>query len=171
MNAFPHASCESSLSRSASMDFPASKAPDLASVLAVLREYAPGPQEPTPNQEQPSSHSEHNHRSTELIQSDAPHDSRPSRVATPLAESNRHIAQSRNSPRPAAIDATTITNWSAGLRHVSKVASQTSWFAESIQKMIREQSHHERQWYIQRQNLKQRLAHRGAGATEAQKVL
>ena len=126
------------------MESRTSQTPDLASVLAQLRQYAPAPQQNTQN------HDQH------------------SRISL---DDSKQIVEARASPRPPVIDATSIVDWPAGIRCVSKAAAQTPWFTESIQKMIRDQRRHEQQWYIQRQNLKQQLAKRGEGAKQAQDVL
>ncbi|KAI9660880.1 MAG: hypothetical protein M1821_009207 [Bathelium mastoideum] len=149
------------------MDFGNSQPPDLASVLAVLREYAPGQQYNSQNQAQ---HAQQHPQPSNATQYDDQYD--PSQPTVPsISAENKEPTQPRDSPHPPAIDATTIVSWSAGLRCVSKAAAQNSWFGESIQKLIRDQRRHEQQWYMQRQDLKQQLASRGKGAKQAQDVL
>ncbi|GAB7348897.1 hypothetical protein MBLNU459_g7589t1 [Dothideomycetes sp. NU459] len=80
--------------------------------------------------------------------------------------------QGRSTPvEKLIIDPAAITEWSAGLRCVSKLAVQNRLFGETIRRMINDQRKHEMQWYSSRQTLKQTQAKRSAGANEIHSIL
>ena len=149
------------------MDASSSQTPDLASVLAQLREFAPAPPQNIQTRDlQPQTHQQ----PQDNVLSDGHRGPRQSGETISSAEDLKPLSLASNFHHPPA-DTTSIVDWPAGLRCVTKAAAQNSWFAESIQKMIRDQRHHESQWYVQRQNLKKQLASRGEGAKQAQDVL
>ncbi|KAI9704512.1 MAG: hypothetical protein M1820_005586 [Bogoriella megaspora] len=159
------------------MSFNPSQTPDLASVLATLREFAPPQQQQQYAQYQqdrvPEQSLQPQHNNSETVNNGVFDDPRPSTkqdLVTPSQDS-RSNTPARDSPRPPRVDTTTIIDWPSGLKAVSKAAAQNAAFADSIRKMVRDQRHHEQQWYMQRQNLKQQQARRGDGAKQAQDVL
>lgn len=94
--------------------------PDLASVLATLAQFAP-------NQTQ-LQHAQSNTTSANWQQS--------SLSSGKGAAAVLNVPQTRTpQPEKQVIDPATITEWSAGLRCVTKIAAQNRHFAESIRRV------------------------------------
>ncbi|KAG8626898.1 hypothetical protein KVT40_005843 [Elsinoe batatas] len=77
-------------------------------------------------------------------------------------------------PQPSSgpvIDPATITEWSTGLRCVSKIATQNPNFANAIKSMIANQRKNEMDWYAKRQELKREQAQKGHSATELSSIM
>lgn len=122
--------------------------PELASILATLAQFAPPPVAPPNTQE----YSQEPYRSTTppgipenhaaqayqqpyaSYSTTAPSD--PRVRPTPQGRSTP-IPQGRSTPttEKLIIDPATITDWSAGLRCVSKVAAQNRLFGETIRRV------------------------------------
>ncbi|KAI5210957.1 hypothetical protein AUEXF2481DRAFT_39059 [Aureobasidium subglaciale EXF-2481] len=175
--------------------------PDLASILATLAQFAPQQQDQqqppqstaTPpaitdprlqrrqqNQIiQSSNQTFHSQTSSQLQHND--HQS--SNSYNPQAAIFQPVKpQGRSAPPPprtstpqqqeqTIIDPATITEWSAGLRCVTKIAAQNPGFAEKIRGLINDQRRNEMQWYSSRQALKQMQAKRSASSNELQNIL
>ncbi|GAB7339441.1 hypothetical protein MBLNU457_6071t1 [Dothideomycetes sp. NU457] len=128
-----------------------SVSPDLASILATLSQFA-----------QPAQANDH--QSSVIPTNDTPN---------LLPPPDPRITSQSKSPQPQqpVIDPAAITDWSHGLRCVTKIAAQNPHFAEIINRMIKQQRKHEMQWYSSRQKLKQDQATRGTGAGELNTIL
>ncbi|KAI9713286.1 MAG: hypothetical protein M1828_001459 [Chrysothrix sp. TS-e1954] len=71
----------------------------------------------------------------------------------------------------AQVDPSTIIEWPAGLRYVSKLAAQNEDLAVSIRKMIKNQHDHERQWWSGREAILQRQKDAKADSKKIDDVL
>ncbi|KAF2226417.1 hypothetical protein BDZ85DRAFT_49843 [Elsinoe ampelina] len=97
----------------------------------------------------------------------------------PLVDTNGHrhdqFKETTNlRPQPPSgpvIDPATITEWSTGLRCVSKIATQNPNFANAIKSMIVNQRKNEMDWYAKRQELKREQAQKGHSATELSSIM
>jgi len=101
---------------------------DLASILATLSQFAPPVQS-------------HNSAPDEVIQQDVREESdyepyEPQESRAPEAIQQRLEGRTPQSQQ-SVIDPATITEWSAGLRCVSKIAAQNRQFAETIKRVAR----------------------------------
>lgn len=99
---------------------------DLASILATLSQFAAPVQS-------------YNTASDVVIQQDVRKDSDYDpydAYEPPALEASRQLSESRTpQSQPSVIDPATITEWSAGLRCVSKVAAQNRQFADTIKRV------------------------------------
>jgi hypothetical protein len=167
--------------------------PDLASILATLAQFAPQQQQdqqpPPPTsttptitdprlqrrqQNQPSP--QPYNQIPQHLQQNTPQSSTPynpqATVFQPIVPQQRPIPQPSRTSTPqqqehTIIDPATITEWSAGLRCVTKIAAQNPLFAEKIRgvriiciinflvyetnqsvKLINDQRRNEMQWYV-----------------------
>ncbi|KAG9568863.1 hypothetical protein KCU71_g2398, partial [Aureobasidium melanogenum] len=96
-------------------------------------------------------------------------------VFQPVNPQGRAPSQQPRTPAPqqleqTIIDPATITEWSAGLRCVTKIAAQNPMFAEKIRGLINDQRRNEMQWYSSRQALKQMQAKRSTSTNELQNI-
>ncbi|KAF2135622.1 uncharacterized protein K452DRAFT_239038 [Aplosporella prunicola CBS 121167] len=66
--------------------------------------------------------------------------------------------QQQLKPAPPVIDPATITEWSQGLRCVSKIAAQNPSFQGQIQRMMADQATHELMWHGSRKALQAQRA-------------
>ncbi|KAI5205700.1 hypothetical protein E4T39_02800 [Aureobasidium subglaciale] len=175
--------------------------PDLASILATLAQFAPQQQEqqqpPQPSATPPAitdPRLQRRQQHQNIQSSSQPpynqippqaqqHDNRPPNSYNPQAAIFQPVKpQGRSAPQPprtstpqqqeqTIIDPATITEWSAGLRCVTKIAAQNPGFAEKIRGLINDQRRNEMQWYSSRQALKQMQAKRSASSNELQNIL
>ena len=98
--------------------------PDLASVLATLSQYAPPvqfhhPAPEIPGQQKPGVESHYEPEHPVLLDS-----------------TRQRPASQTPQPQQPLIDPATITEWSAGLRCVSKIAAQNRQFGEAIKEVV-----------------------------------
>ncbi|KAI9778874.1 MAG: hypothetical protein M1839_007837 [Geoglossum umbratile] len=89
-----------------------------------------------------------------------------------------HLASTPASTRPTdtvdkspPIDATTITDWSAGLKCIMKTVAQSDAITARIKKMITVQHDHEKQWWEGRQALLKKQNARVEGKKKLDEVL
>ncbi|KAJ5180474.1 hypothetical protein N7492_003684 [Penicillium capsulatum] len=98
---------------------------------------------------------------------------------TRSAESNTNFSHSPrqvppNTSKPAStptVDPSTITTWSAALRHVMRTIGQDEEIQLRIRGLIRSQHNHERQWWKGREALVQKQQARGEKKKELDAVL
>ncbi|THY70169.1 hypothetical protein D6C86_08280 [Aureobasidium pullulans] len=170
--------------------------PDLASILATLAQFAPQQQEqqqaPPPAATTPTiTDPRLQRRQQQNAQSSfqPSHEKHPKQVDHASSSYNPQAAvfqpvkpQGRSTPQPprtsapqqeqqTIIDPATITEWSAGLRCVTKIAAQNPMFADKIRGLIKDQRSNEMAWYQNRQTVKQMQAKRSASANELQNIL
>ncbi|KAH0281997.1 hypothetical protein M436DRAFT_41266 [Aureobasidium namibiae CBS 147.97] len=174
--------------------------PDLASILATLAQFAPQQQEqqtsaPPPAATTPtitdprlqrrleaqtsqSTSQPYNqipqHLQQTNVQSPTPYNPQAA-VFQPVIPQQRAIPQPSRTSTPqqqeqTIIDPATITEWTAGLRCVTKIAAQNPLFAEKIRGLINDQRRNEMQWYSGRQALKQVQAKRCTSSNELQNI-
>ncbi|THX44447.1 hypothetical protein D6D02_01848 [Aureobasidium pullulans] len=170
--------------------------PDLASILATLAQFAPQQQEqqqaPPPAATTPTiTDPRLQRRQQQNAQSSfqPSYEKHPKQVDHSSSSYNPQAAvfqpvkpQGRSTPQPprtstpqqeqqTIIDPATITEWSAGLRCVTKIAAQNPMFADKIRGLIKDQRSNEMAWYQNRQTVKQMQAKRSASANELQNIL
>ncbi|KAF2500597.1 hypothetical protein BU16DRAFT_523376 [Lophium mytilinum] len=141
--------------------------PDLASVLRTLASLAPAtPQQPGQDiaasllQHQSEPFYDPTHPTQATSQPSTNVEQLPVRP-TSTRQDQRTVPQHRSSiqdpPRtssaPPLIDPATITEWSHGLRCVSKIAAQTPSFKMAIRKLMADQEHQEKTWQAEREAL------------------
>ncbi|KAF2813862.1 uncharacterized protein BDZ99DRAFT_459613 [Mytilinidion resinicola] len=141
--------------------------PDLASVLRTLASLAPAnPQQPGQDiaasllQHHPEPPYHPTHPTQANLQPPPNVEQIPSRPTSTIQD-QRTVPQHRPSvqdpPRagstPPLIDPATITEWSHGLRCITKIAGQTPNFKVAIRKMMADQEHQEKTWQAEREAL------------------
>ncbi|PSK55876.1 hypothetical protein B9Z65_4754 [Elsinoe australis] len=125
--------------------------PNLADILSTLSRFAP------PVHSSGVSHTNEH----------AQYDPVSSLVNTLEHPQDRSAASLRpQQPIAPIVDPATITEWSVGLRCVTKVAFQNPNFANAIRNMISNQRKNEIDWYSKRQELKREQAQKGNGLSE-----
>lgn len=137
------------------MDTSSELPPELASILSTLSRYAPHqatPFLPPPVQHLPG-HASESFSNDRLAAGD---------VLDPL----------KQNPTPAnVIDPATITEWSTGLKCVTKVAANDPRFGDAIRRMIANQRRNEVDWYSRRQELKREQSQRKSGSNELSDIM
>ncbi|KAG9949301.1 hypothetical protein KCU85_g4411, partial [Aureobasidium melanogenum] len=174
--------------------------PDLASILATLAQFAPQQQPDQQQTSPPSATTptitdprlQRRQQSQPLQPTAQPWSQIPSQtqqnesqststynpqaaVFQPVNPQGRAPSQHSRTPIPqqqeqTIIDPATITEWSAGLRCVTKIAAQNPIFADKIRGLINDQRRNEMQWYSSRQALKQMQAKRSTSTNELQNI-
>jgi len=143
-----------------------SQVPDLASVLRTLAALAPAnSQQPAQNiasAVQPSL--ELSYDPTLPLQASLHH---PASIEQNIIQATSTVAEHQAVPQhrpsiqdpprsnsaPPLIDPATITEWSHGLRCVSKIAAQNPSFKIAIRKLMADQEHQEKAWWAEREAL------------------
>ncbi|PNS15767.1 hypothetical protein CAC42_4219 [Sphaceloma murrayae] len=133
--------------------------PNLADILSTLSKFAPPPaeqpsNEPDDDEYDPAAYLQETHTYG------VAHPSIPNGTLQPSRQ-----------PAGPVVDPATITEWSAGLRCISKIAAQNPNFAPAIKRMISNQRKNEMDWYAKRQELKREQAQRGSTLNELNSIM
>ncbi|KAI9833177.1 MAG: hypothetical protein M1819_003800 [Sarea resinae] len=166
-----------------------SQTPNLASILQVLAQHS------APHVlEQPGGHNltaatedvadpdvgEDNYEPPDFILSEhlQQHGTFPPGTSTPTPSTSesqefrsRPIESTNIIHKPPTIDASSIIDWSAGVRCVMKTVARSEAIQARIRKMIQVQIQHERQWWDGRQALLQKQEARVEGKKKLDEVL
>ncbi|OJD20633.1 hypothetical protein ACJ73_08029 [Blastomyces percursus] len=138
------------------MAAPSNHVPDLASVLRTLSAYAPATIDQS-RVHNPTVESSNHNLHTRAI---------PTPRHSHLEQNPLHLNQPPNLP-----DSSTITTWPAALKYVMKTVAQNEATQSKIQKLIRTQHDHEKQWWEGRQALLSKQAGREAKRKQLDDVL
>jgi hypothetical protein len=131
--------------------------PELSAVLKTLSSFAPP--RPIPPAAPPPTV---NHRFPHLQkQEDEEEEYEPSDAVHPSTTSAAHTISPPAHPIPNTSranggnnsDPSTITTWSAALKHVMRAVSQNEALQARLRRLIRSQHEHERQWWKGREAL------------------
>ncbi|KAF4552251.1 Hypothetical protein D9617_10g072320 [Elsinoe fawcettii] len=125
--------------------------PNLADILSTLSKFAPP--------------------ATDNVL--GPHERHPKVDGANVSSYNASGATSTRpiSSQGTVVDPASITEWSAGLRCVSKIATQNPHFASAIRNMVANQRKNEMDWYSKRQELKREQAQKGSSMTELNSIM
>lgn len=160
------------------MDYNGYQTPDLASVLRTLSQYAPpAPQADAESQDRGSAdqaktpdydleegeYEPSDPKNGISLEQDLAPESRVRPVQQPI--------ERQELPAKSVVDATSITDWPAALRHVMRTVARNEATIARVKRMIRVQHEHEQQWWDGRLALLRKQGGREEGRKKLDEVL